>query len=122
MNKCDRCSTETSSTTMSKFNIDMICTTCHTSEQAHPDYQRARDIEAEEVRKGNMNFPGIGLPKDLDPTTPEFIEKEIRKKISIEIEGTLKDVMENCVCLGRDAYGEYIDKMVKVVQHKIINR
>jgi hypothetical protein len=27
----------------------------------------------------------------------------------------IKLVLENCVCLGRDAYGDYIDKMTEFI-------
>lgn len=63
--KCDRCNTPTTSYKMSFFNTDMICKECETKEKNHPDYQKARETEEAEVRKGNYNFPGIGLPKDL---------------------------------------------------------
>jgi len=29
------------------------------------------------------------------------------------MEREIKMVLENCACLGRDAYGEYIDRMTK---------
>ncbi len=50
---------------MSKFNKDEICMPCKDKEQAHPDYKRASDVEIEEIKKGNYNFEGIGLPEDL---------------------------------------------------------
>jgi hypothetical protein len=50
---------------MSFFNTQMVCKECETKEKNHPDYQKARETEEAEVRKGNYNFPGIGLPKDL---------------------------------------------------------
>ncbi len=62
---CERCNTKTISYKMSFFNTDMICKECEIKERNHPDYQRAREVEEAEVRKGNNNFPGIGLPSDL---------------------------------------------------------
>jgi len=50
---------------MSLFNIDMCCEVCTEMEKAHPDFPKARARELEELSKGNFNFPGIGLPKDL---------------------------------------------------------
>ena len=50
---------------MSFFNTDMICKECEIKERNHPDYQRAREVEEAEVRKGNNNFTGIGLLSDL---------------------------------------------------------
>ena len=43
----------------------MICTSCDTKERKHPDYERAVSVETEQVLKGNLNFEGIGLPKEL---------------------------------------------------------
>jgi len=40
---------------------------CIEIEKAHPDYQQARDVELEQLRQKNYNFPGIGLPADLKP-------------------------------------------------------
>ena len=63
--QCKRCHEPTSSTIGSMFNTDMICIPCKKKEEAHPQYQEARDTEMAEVQKGNYNYPGIGLPKDL---------------------------------------------------------
>jgi hypothetical protein len=43
----------------------MICTSCDAKERKHPDYERAVRIETEQVLKGNLNYEGIGLPKEL---------------------------------------------------------
>jgi hypothetical protein len=50
---------------MSMFNTDMCCLKCIEIERQHPDFQKARDTELDALLKGNYNFPGIGLPKDL---------------------------------------------------------
>jgi hypothetical protein len=47
------------------FDESMICMECKKKEEAHPSYEEARKKEAEEVRKGNYNYRGIGKPKDL---------------------------------------------------------
>ena len=62
---CDRCKKESNITTCSFFNIDMICPTCETEEQNHSHYKKAKEKELKEVLKGNLNYGGIGLPKDL---------------------------------------------------------
>ena len=49
------------------FNTEMICPKCKSVESKHPKYEEARDAEVQEIRKGNFNFEGIGLPKDLKP-------------------------------------------------------
>jgi len=38
---------------------------CAIKEKAHSEYENARKREAEEVRKGNYNYEGIGKPVDL---------------------------------------------------------
>jgi hypothetical protein len=50
---------------MSYFNTDVICPDCDAEERAHPDFERAREIEMEHVRNGDYNFPGVGVPADL---------------------------------------------------------
>lgn len=62
---CDRCYTETNVHTMSMFNTQEICMDCRKKERAHPGYEKARQVEADQVRQGNYNFQGIGKPKDL---------------------------------------------------------
>lgn len=63
--KCDRCGKDTMSFTSSMFNTETICMDCEKREKEHPLYEKARRREAEEVRKGNFNFQGIGLPPEL---------------------------------------------------------
>jgi len=64
---CQRCGRENVTLTGSYFNMEMICTSvCDKNERAHPGFNEARRIENEEVRKGNMNFKGVGLPKELE--------------------------------------------------------
>ena len=62
---CDRCGKDDGYITTSYFNTDTICWDCDTAERAHPDFQKAMDAEHEAVRRGDMNFPGIGLPAEL---------------------------------------------------------
>ena len=70
MNKCDRCPKESHFTSMSYFNTQMICPECEEKEQKHPKYEEARAKEWEEVKKGNYNYKGIGLPADLEYRRP----------------------------------------------------
>ena len=65
MDKCERCNIKTCCTTMSMFNTQMICESCQDKEMKHPDYQKAKDAEASQVKLGSYNFEGIGLPDDL---------------------------------------------------------
>jgi hypothetical protein len=64
---CDRCGTQDVIRQMSLFNEDMCCSVCIEMERAHPEFPKARARELNELLKGNFNFPGIGLPKDLEP-------------------------------------------------------
>ena len=43
----------------------------------------------------------------------------LKRSITSEMEREIKMVLENCACLGRDAYGEYIDKMTKYIMDLI---
>lgn len=65
MRRCDRCHKDTMVTIMSFFNTDTICSACQEKERRHPMFKFARDMEAQAVKAGNYNFPGIGLPDDL---------------------------------------------------------
>lgn len=62
---CERCNSVSNTLRMSFFNTDMCCPSCLEREQQHPDYEKAKQVELEEVKKGNYNFLGIGLPKEL---------------------------------------------------------
>jgi len=63
---CDRCGLPHNNiTTMSKFNTDTICMPCKDKEILHPEYEKASQAEIAEIKKGNYNFEGIGLPSDL---------------------------------------------------------
>ena len=52
---------------MSLFNEQMICIACIATEQAHPRFDEAVAAEEAALRRGEFNFPGIGLPEDLMP-------------------------------------------------------
>ena len=60
--KCDRCGGDLKVRIMSRFNTDCLCMKCAEEERQHPDYQKAADVELDAVRRGDMNFPGIGWP------------------------------------------------------------
>lgn len=63
--KCNRCGATNTSLKMSYFNTDMLCPSCISKEEKHPDYEKAREIERQHVLNGDYNFPGIGKPSDL---------------------------------------------------------
>lgn len=62
---CDRCGQTLVASVVSRFNTDVICLSCETNERAHPRYAEAAAAEEREVRRGNLNFAGIGKPSDL---------------------------------------------------------
>jgi len=66
VNHCDRCSRELCTWQMSRFNTQHCCVHCIALEKKHPRYQDAYEAELAEVSRGNHNFEGIGLPRDLD--------------------------------------------------------
>lgn len=61
MSMCQRCSKETNIAIMSRFNTQIICMSCEEAEKRQPDYEKARKAEEDAVRRGDYNFPGIGL-------------------------------------------------------------
>lgn len=65
MQICDRCKKPTNASIMSMFNTEILCMDCKDKEKKHPDYDKARKIESEEVMAGNYNYAGIGKPADL---------------------------------------------------------
>lgn len=68
MARCERCGRESIATTMSWFNTEMICCgpgSCDEREEQHPEFERAKQVETEAVRRGDHNFQGVGLPGDL---------------------------------------------------------
>ena len=52
---------------MSCFNTQLCCVECLIRERQHSEFPRAVAAEEVAVRRGDMNFPGIGLPSDLEP-------------------------------------------------------
>ena len=66
MKRCDRCGGDATTWQMSRFNTQECCMKCIAREKKHPLYRKAQDAELAEVNKGNMNFEGIGLPRDLE--------------------------------------------------------
>lgn len=62
--QCDRCNKQLDGIRiMSMFNTDCICMLCAEKERKEEGYDRARDAEDEEIRKGNYNSKGIGRSK-----------------------------------------------------------
>ena len=66
--------------TGSIFNQQLICVPCVLKERAHPLFTTAVAAEEAAVSNGDMNFPGIGLPPDLEP--PEGGETDESRKES----------------------------------------
>ncbi|MEF9960851.1 MAG: gamma-glutamylcyclotransferase [Niameybacter sp.] len=57
---CDRCGAELKGgRIMSMFNTDCICLKCKEKEQLDPEYNKALEVEREQIQKGNYNYKGI---------------------------------------------------------------
>lgn len=63
---CQRCKKESDTLSMSFFNTEMCCSECLIIESKHPKYKEAKDRELNELKVGNRNYEGIGLPTDYD--------------------------------------------------------
>ena len=48
---------------MSMFNEQVICMACKEKERQRPDYHEAVEADNAAIRRGDRNFPGIGLKK-----------------------------------------------------------
>ncbi len=57
--KCNRCGDYANPHTMSVFNQDIICMSCKEKEKMDPDYELARQAEADAVKRGDYNYPGL---------------------------------------------------------------
>ena len=64
---CQRCYTTTNMHIMSMFDVSLICMECADAERNHPQYSQASEAESTEVKSGNRNFKGIGVPTELTP-------------------------------------------------------
>ena len=62
---CDRCKRMAKTLRMSWFNTQCICNLWEAKEMAHERVQEAVKAEREAVAKGDLNYPGIGLPEEL---------------------------------------------------------
>ena len=77
---CDRCGGDATTSLVSRFNTETCCMRCIDLEKKHPLYKEACHLEHEACAKGNYNFEGIGLPRDLEiqskvTLTPKFDRK-----------------------------------------------
>jgi hypothetical protein len=63
--QCERCGGDARLSTCSIFNAEQICLECKDREENHPDYEKAQKAEDEALRRGEFNFPGIGLLANL---------------------------------------------------------
>ncbi len=73
---CDRCGMPMGAHIMSKFDLAIICIPCKGDERQAPGYPAADEAEVSAVRRGELNFPGVGLT-DLDR---EFLEKRLAER------------------------------------------
>ena len=62
--RCDRCGADLSGgRIMSMFNTQVICMDCSEKERQREDYRQAVEADHEAIRRGDYNFPGIGMKK-----------------------------------------------------------
>ena len=62
--RCDRCGGSLDGgRIMSMFNEQVICMACKEKERQRPDYREAVEADNAAIRRGDRNFPGIGLKK-----------------------------------------------------------
>ena len=92
---CQRCSVDlrTTSSIMSRFSTETLCSDCEKRERVHPLYQEAHDRELEQVKAGNMNYPGIGSPPELykPMTQAEVLAVAVNGKSEAEAFALAKD-------------------------------
>lgn len=61
---CERCGKSLNGCQiMSMYNEDVLCMECKDKETKRDDYRQASDAENAAIRRGERNFPGIGLKK-----------------------------------------------------------
>lgn len=59
---CDRCRKPLNGCRIqSMYNSAVLCMECHDKETQRSDYQDAVQADRDAIRRGNYNFPGIGL-------------------------------------------------------------
>lgn len=64
---CDRCGGSLADgRIMSMFNTECICMTCKDKERKHPEYNKARDADHEQIKKGNYKYEGMKPSTPLD--------------------------------------------------------
>ena len=57
---CDQCGGDLKSgRTMSAFSTQAICIPCSEQERADPNYQKAKQAELAEIKRGNYNYSGL---------------------------------------------------------------
>ena len=44
---------------MSVFSTECICIKCAETEKLDPEYEKAKEAEIDQIKKGNYNFKGI---------------------------------------------------------------
>ena len=91
---CSRCGQFMTGRIMSMFSEEPICLACKDKEENHPDYAAAREVENNEVLKGNYNYKGVGSPFEVKfEDAPDYADVF-----------TLKDFIECCKMGGFNDY------------------
>lgn len=72
-----------------------------------------------EILRENWNHSYNDCADDLEDFFQKKIKEELREKIAEEARGLITMALENCACLGRDAYGAYIEKLTNGIINSI---
>lgn len=78
--QCERCGDAVAAYTGSYFNLETICLPCRALEEAHPSFPAAQRAETAAVRRGDYNYPGVGLPPGLREASLEARRARERRK------------------------------------------
>jgi recombinational DNA repair protein (RecF pathway) len=74
---CERCKKTTNIITTSYLNTQELCPECKEEEKKHPLYPFAKEIERQEILKGNYNYEGL-LTKSNEEI--QMLMEEYQKK------------------------------------------
>lgn len=76
METCERCGRPARITTMSFFDTSTICLSCESREERHPRHRAAVEADEQAIKRGDFNYPGIGLPSDMKGGTERDLERD----------------------------------------------
>ena len=77
---CDRCGGDATTSLVSRFNTERCCMKCIDLEKTHPKYNEACRVEHEACQRGDYNFEGIGLPRDLEIQSKVILSPQFNRQ------------------------------------------